>query len=80
MKHDKSDKTPKEPSVLDAIRAKDGVIGNNHLPPVEGAERDELGNPGGPPHGLSGHAGSGKDATLESVKQSESDRAAGKSS
>jgi hypothetical protein len=50
------------------------------LPPLQGDPRDEPGTAGSPHRGQSGKAGSGEDAKLESVGESQSDRAAGKSS
>jgi hypothetical protein len=75
-------RTPKatEPTALDVIRSLDAVPGSQHLPPVQGDLNDEPGDADSPHHGQGGHAGSGKDANLQSVGQSQSDRAAGSSS
>ncbi len=75
---DKDDK--RGPSVLEEVRSSDAVPGDQHLPPVQNSKKGEPGNADDPHHGQSGHAGSGKDASLESVGQSQSDRAAGSSS
>lgn len=50
------------------------------LPPVEGNPRGEPGSADAPHQPQSGRAGSGQDAELQSIGQSQSDRAAGKSS
>jgi hypothetical protein len=47
---------------------------------VQGDQASEPGDAGSPHHGQGGHGGSGKDASLQSVGQSQSDRAAGSSS
>ncbi len=69
-----------EPSALDEARSTDAVPGAQDLPPVQGDPSNEPGNAGSPHHGQSGHGGSGQDAELQSVGQSQSDRAAGSSS
>ncbi len=77
-----NERTPKapEPSVLDESRSSDAVPGSQQLPPVQGDKSEQPGDAGSPHHGQSGHGGSGKDAELQSVGQSQSDRAAGSSS
>lgn len=80
MTQNKSDKNPNEPTALEEARSSDAVPGDQQLPPLEHGKRNEPGTAGEPHHGQAGHAGSGKDAELESVGQSQSDRAAGKSS
>lgn len=79
MSHDKH-KDHTEPSALEEARSSDAVPGDQNLPPVQNSKRGEPGTADDPHHGQSGHAGSGKDAKLESVGQSQSDRAAGSSS
>ncbi len=72
--------TAKEPSALDVARARNAVPDPQPLPPVEDDPRDEPGDAGSPHKGQAGHGGSGDAAELNSVGQSQSDRAAGKSS
>lgn len=74
--------TPKvtERNALEEPRSTDAVPGSQHLPPVEPDLSEEPGNAGSPHQGQSGHGGSGEDAELQSVGQSQSDRAAGSSS
>ncbi len=76
------ERTPKatEPSALDEARSADAVPGSQHLPPVKPDLSEEPGNAGSPHQGQSGHGGSGEDAELQSVGQSQSDRAAGSTS
>jgi hypothetical protein len=69
-----------ESSTPDDARSRDPVPDSQHLPPLQGDPRDEPGTAGSPHRGQSGKAGSGEDAKLESVGESQSDRAAGKSS
>ncbi|MDQ2667318.1 MAG: hypothetical protein M3Z05_15070 [Gemmatimonadota bacterium] len=69
-----------EPTALAEAQSRKAVPGSQHLPPVQGDQRNEPGNAGSPHHGQSGHAGSGEDADVQSIGQSQSDRAAGKSS
>lgn len=69
-----------EPSALDEARSRDAAPEIVDLPPVQGDPRDEPGNAKSRRKGQAGHAGSGKDAELQSVRRSQSDRAAGKSS
>ena len=76
MAHQRKKEHPPEPSALDVAR---GDLPHEQLPRVQDDPRNEPGTAGEPHHGQAGHAGSGKDARLESVGQSESDRAAGKS-
>lgn len=80
MKDDKSGNEAREPSALEEARSSSATPGNQHLPPVQHSKEGEPGTVDEPHHGQAGHAGSGKDAELESVGQSQSDRAAGKSS
>lgn len=78
----KDERTPAatEPSALDEARSGKAVPGSEHLPPVQDDPDDEPGSAGSPHRGQAGHGGSGGDAELQSVGQSQSDRAAGKSS
>lgn len=80
MSESKDKKHPPERSALDVARAGDAPLGDHDLPPVQNSKKGEPGNADDPHHGQSGHGGSGKDSTLQSVGQSQSDRAAGKSS
>lgn len=80
MTTDKRISEATEPSALDEARSGKAVPDPRHLPPVEGDPRDEPGSAGSPHQGQTGHAGSGQDAELQSVGQSQSDRAAGSSS
>lgn len=75
--NDKDDQSG--PSALEEARSTKAVPGDQHLPPVQNSKKGEPGTADDPHHGQSGHAGSGKDAQLESVGQSQSDRAAGSS-
>ncbi len=80
MSTDERTRKATEPSALDEARSTDAVPGSQPLPPVQGDQADEPGHAGSPHHGQSGHAGSGKDAEVQSVGQSQSDRAAGSNS
>lgn len=80
MSQSKDKKTPHEPSALEVARAGDAPLGNHDLPPVQHSKKGEPGHADDPDYGQSGHGGSGKDSDLQSVGQSQSDRAAGKSS
>ncbi|MGI9090103.1 MAG: hypothetical protein ACR2GG_03240 [Gemmatimonadaceae bacterium] len=79
MKDNNDKNAPTGPSALEEARSSDAVPGDQNLPPVQHSKKGEPGNADDPHHGQSGHAGSGKDAQLESVGQSQSDRAAGSS-
>ncbi|MGI8401889.1 MAG: hypothetical protein ACR2NS_09870 [Gemmatimonadaceae bacterium] len=79
MSTDERTPNPTEPSALDEARSADAVPGSKDFPPLQRDLSDEPGNAGSPHHGQSGHGGSGKDAELQSVGQSQSDRAAGSS-
>ena len=80
MSTNESTPKPTEPSALDEAQSRDAGPGSGQLPPVQGDLRDQPGNAGSPHQGQSGHGGSGEDSELQSVGQSQSDRAAGKSS
>lgn len=80
MSQSNDKKHPLEPSALDVARSGHAPLGNHDLPPVQNSKEGEPGNADDPHHGQSGHGGSGKDSKLQSVGQSQSDRAAGKSS
>lgn len=80
MSTDKRAKTATEPSALEVARSSTVIPDSLHLPPVQNDLEDEPGDAGSPHKGQAGHAGSGDAAALNSVGQSQSDRAAGKSS
>jgi hypothetical protein len=65
---------------LGEVQSRKEVPASQQLPPVQGDQRNKPGSAGSPHKSQSGHGGSGKDATVQSVGQSQSDRAAGKSS
>ena len=73
MSTDKRTPPPNEPSVEALVRSDDAVPGDQDIPPMPDTPRATH-------QGQSGTAGSGEDAELQSIGQSQSDRAAGSSS
>lgn len=80
MSTDESTPKSTEPDALDEVQSRKAVPGSQHLPPVQGDPRNEPGSAGSPHRSQSGHGGSGKDAEVQSIGESQSDRAGGKSS
>lgn len=70
--------TARPSSPDDRLAAADGSD-SQQLPPEERELSEQPGDVGSPHRGQSGKGGSGKDASLQSIGQSQSDRAAGSS-
>lgn len=80
MSTDEGTPKAKDAKTPDDARSDKADPKSQQLPPVKNDPRDEPGDVGSPHKGQAGHAGSGDDAELQSIGQSQSDRAAGKSS